>query len=156
MDEGAAQNPQGGPMWLLPYLLEPPSQKTLQNSPRRGQNCFKLADVCRHTYVVRQPGRVASISVQAVEEKVLPGRAFCSRLIKSTVATTSNTEYTCIIDATSTSLICLLACLFVCLPTAALQSDLHTAHMLFDTSNPQAEKPFGLLICMLNALLTSM
>ena len=34
LDEGAAQNPQGGPMWLLPHVLESPSQKALQDPPR--------------------------------------------------------------------------------------------------------------------------
>ena len=34
--EGAAQDPQGGPLWLLPYLPQPSPQKALQDSQRRG------------------------------------------------------------------------------------------------------------------------
>ena len=35
-------------------------------------------------------------------------------------------------------------------------ADLHAACLVFDTSNPQAETPFALLICILSALLTNM
>ena len=36
LDEGTAQDPQGGPLWLLPYLPQPSPQKALQDSQRRG------------------------------------------------------------------------------------------------------------------------
>lgn len=36
LDEGAPQDPQGGPLRLLPHLPQPPPQEALQNPQRRG------------------------------------------------------------------------------------------------------------------------